>query len=504
MSTSPQAIVIGAGLGGLSTALSLAAKGWKVEIYEKNSFAGGKLSMRQSNGFHFDLGPSLLTMPHVFKRLFSECSRNIADYLEFIPVTPHWRLFFEDKNSFDLTSDMAELSRQLSRFSPTLPSQFFSFLSHAEKQRELIESSYFYSGAEKLGDILAQKKPTDIISIDFVRSMKQRIERYISEPHLLNTLAYFCKYVGSSALNSPGFLTMIASIQFTYGVYHVKGGMYKIVEALKKVAQELGVTIHYNAPVTGLWLDRSKSVSKGVILNDGEKKGSDIVLTNMDTLSFYTMLKSNQGLKIGPVIKKMEKRFEPSCSGIVLHLGTSKRYPQLAHHNIFHSNDPDKQYRLIFDKHLLPDDPTLYVVAPLRSDPSLAANENDIIKVLPQIPYINDKNTYTKDDMVTLRTTVLEKLERMGLDKLRDHITEEIVLSPWDIEERYGSYRGSIYGVVCDRWKNLAFKPSRKSHIIDGLYFTGGSVNPGSGMPMVILGAMETAKLAGKEYGNRS
>jgi diapolycopene oxygenase len=185
-------------------------------------------------------------------------------------------------------------------------------------------------------------------------------------------------------------------------------------------------------------------------------------------------------------MKKLAK-FEPACSGFVLHLGLKKIYEQLAHHNFFYAEDQKKHFETVFNLKKLPEDPTIYLVAPTRTDPSQAPAGCDNIKILPHIPYINDENQYSEKDYLAFRETVLDKLERMGLKGLRDNIIVEDMWTPQDILKRYYSTRGSIYGVVSDWKKNYGFKAPKRSTKYKNLFFTGGSVNPGGGMPMVML-----------------
>jgi diapolycopene oxygenase len=185
----------------------------------------------------------------------------------------------------------------------------------------------------------------------------------------------------------------------------------------------------------------------------------------------------------------------------VVHLGVNRIYPQLAHHSFFYSRNQDQHFDRVFRDKKLPDDPTIYLVAPTRTDPSQAPPGCDNLKILPHIPYINDKNPYTYDDCVALKEICLTKLERMGLTDLRKHIVVEDFWTPFDIQRRYGSNRGAIYGVVCDRRKNFAFKAPKRSGDCANLFFVGGSVNPGGGMPMVSLSGQHVARMILSEAG---
>jgi diapolycopene oxygenase len=217
---------------------------------------------------------------------------------------------------------------------------------------------------------------------------------------------------------------------------------------------------------------------------------ADYVVSNMEVIPAAEQLLQEPAHKM-----KCLQRFEPSCSGIVLHLGLNRVYPQLAHHNFFYSADQSRHFRRVFREKRMPDDPTIYLVAPTRTDPTQAPPGCDNLKILPHIPYRNDQHPYTRDDCIALKGSCLGKLERMGLTDLRKHIIVEDFWTPFDIEERYLSNRGSIYGVVSDMRKNFAFKAPKRSADYHNLFFVGGSVNPGGGMPMVTLCGQHVARL---------
>jgi diapolycopene oxygenase len=193
-------------------------------------------------------------------------------------------------------------------------------------------------------------------------------------------------------------------------------------------------------------------------------------------------------------VRRMERILEPACSGLVLDLGLDCKYEQLAHHNFFFSGNQKEHFKTVFRKKQIPHDPTIYLVAASRTDPTVAPEGCDCLKILPHIPYINDKNPYTREDYMALKERVLDKLERMGLTDLRKHTVFEHVWTPFDIQQNYYSNRGAIYGVVSNRWKNFAFKAPKQSRRYQNLFFTGGSVNPGGGMPMVVLCGQNVAK----------
>jgi diapolycopene oxygenase len=249
---------------------------------------------------------------------------------------------------------------------------------------------------------------------------------------------------------------------------------------MERLAIELGVEIRLNTEVEEIQTQDERA--SAIRLNNGEVIPADIVVSNMEVIPAMQKLLHSSSAEL----KKMQ-RFEPSCSGLVLHLGVDRIYPQLAHHNFFYSAHSRGHFDAVFHSGRLSDDPTIYLVAPVKSDPQLAPKGCEIIKILPHIPHINPDKPLSPVDYLALRERVLIKLERMGLTDLRKHIITEEYWTPQDIQARYYSNQGSIYGVVADRYKNLGFKAPQRSSELKNVYFVGGSVNPGGGMPMVTL-----------------
>jgi diapolycopene oxygenase len=480
----PKIIVIGAGLGGLSAAISLRAAGFNVEVFEKNDKAGGKLNVLTKDGFTFDLGPSIFTLPQFFRSLFERAGKRFEDYVQIQPVSPHWRNFFEDGLVLDLYPEpdrMHQELRKLPDYTPKLWDQWRAFLTYSKQQYDIVDRGYFARGLDTLWDFIRFYGLFGLASkIDWRRRMSDSIARQIPSPHLRSILEYFIKYVGSSATNAPGFMNLMPNIQFEYGLWYVKDGMYNLAIGLTRLATDLGIPLRFNQPVAKILTQNGRVT--GVHLHNGTAVPADFVVSNMEVIPTYQQL-----LQETPAFLRKLDRFEPTCSGLVVHLGTNRVYPQLAHHNFFYSKNQTKHFDTVFNQKRLPEDPTIYLVAPTRTDPAQAPPGCDNIKILPHIPYLGDPNPYTRDDYIAYKDRVLEKLERMGLTDLRKHTVVEDVWTPFDILERYASHRGSIYGVVSDWKRNYGFKAPKQSTRYPNLYFTGGSANPGGGMPMVIL-----------------
>lgn len=495
-SKSKNVVVIGAGLGGMSAAIMLARSGFRVTVLEKNAHVGGKLNLLQTGGFSFDLGPSIFTLPEIFRPVFEGDGKRLEDYIALQRVDPQWRNFFEDGLVLDLWEDRAKMRTALAPFGPRTIQEYEDFLAYSRRQYQIVERGYLRHGLDTFGQFLRFYGWKDARDLDYLRSMSGSIYKRLSNRYLRDIFEYFIKYVGSSALDSPAFMNLMPNIQTEFGLWYVGGGLYELARAFRRRMYECGVTLRLDHEVVSI--DHARRAVTGVQVRTSD--GSTAVLEADYVVSNMEVIPAMQKLLDAPraEMKKL-RRFEPSCSGIVLHLGLDRVYPQLAHHNFFYSRDLHAHFRRVFREGKLPDDPTLYVVAPTRTDPSQAPQGCDNIKILPHIPALKEGQSASREQYLALKEICLDKLERMGLTGLRRHIVVEDFWTPFDIEARYGSNRGSIYGVVCNRRRNFAFKAPKQSSRFRNLFFVGGSVNPGAGMPMVTLSGQHVARMISEQ-----
>jgi diapolycopene oxygenase len=494
MTGAKSVVIIGAGLGGMTAAIMLAKAGLRVTIIEKNHRLGGKLNLLEEQGFKFDLGPSIFTLPQIFRPLFESDERTFEDYVRLCRVDPQWRNFFEDGTVIDLWEHSEDMRAELARLRDGVAAfeDYQRFVTYSRAQYEVVERGYLREGLDGFWQLIRFYGLGGGRDMDWANSMTGAINKRIRDPYLRDIFAYFIKYVGSSANDAPGFMNLMANIQLQFGLWYVSGGMYELARAFECRLGELGVVVRLGCEAVRI--ERIGERVTGVTARDSEcgeiPLSADFVVSNMEVVPASEKLLQQSSRQM----KKL-RRFEPSCSGIVVHLGLDRIYPQLAHHNFFYSRDQSAHFNRVFREKKLPDDPTLYLVAATRTDPSQAPPGFDNIKILPHIPYINDKNPYTHEDCVALKEACFDKLERMGLVDLRKHIVVEDFWTPFDIERRYGSNCGSIYGVACNRTKNFAFKAPKQSKEFANLFFVGGSVNPGGGMPMVTLSGQHVARM---------
>lgn len=487
-------VVIGGGLGGLSAAISLRQQGYQVDVYEQNQHIGGKLNRLEQDGFGFDLGPSILTMPHIFESLFARSGKEMKDYVQIEHLPHQWRTFFPDGDVLDLHKDLDDMKNKNDTLTAKDIKQYEKLLAYSKKLYDITEEGYFDQGLDTMSDILRAHGPLKALrKFDINSTMFEAIDGRISNAHFRDMLSYIVKYVGSSAYHAPAVLNMMIYMQHAQGIWYVKGGMNQLANGLVTLAKEIGVTFHLGRKVVKL--DTYKKDVTAAYLDDGTKLTANYFVSNMEVIPTYEQLTKEPE----KFTEQLKKKFEPASSGLVLHLGVKKQYPQLAHHNFFFSRDAKKQMTRIFDQHILPDDPVIYVVNVNKTDDSQTLPGHENLKILPHIPYLQEDGM-TRQDYEAFAEEVLIKLESMGLTDLRKNIVTRDMWTPHDIERTYSSDRGAIYGTVSDKKMNKGFKHKKQSEQYDNLYFVGGTVNPGGGMPMVTLsGQQVAAKIVGKD-----
>ena len=482
-----RAVIVGAGLGGIGAAATLAAAGWRIEMFEKNSHVGGRLNLLERDGFKFDLGPSILTMPQLFESVFERAGRKLDDYMELQVLAPEWRNHFEDGTTIDLYNTPQETVGKNEKLGERDQKDISRFLAYSKALYETSKPSYFDRGVDSFWSMVRYHGLwQSLFGFDIFSTMHQGVSRYITNEYLVKIYDFFIKYVGSSAFHAPAVLNMLPYIQHEFGCVYVKGGLYNLALGLRKLLEDIGVTIHVDAPVAEIVREGRRAT--GIKLEDGTVHTGDVVICNMEIIPAHRAL-------LGASEKDVRRfsKFEPACSGLVIHIGTDREYPMLGHHNFFFSKNPQKHFTDVFKRKVLPEDPTIYLVAAARTDKTQAPDGCENIKILPHIPHLQDTPP-SEADYEALKNRVLDKLERMGLEDLRKHTIVEHMWTPHDIKRLYNTNRGAIYGVVSEKKLNHGLKAPKKSELYDGLWFVGGSVNPGGGMPTSLLSGIQVAQ----------
>jgi diapolycopene oxygenase len=486
--------IIGSGLAGLAAACTLAARGHRVEVFEKNAWLGGKAAQLQAQGFRFDMGPTILIQPSVLRRIFAEAGRHLEDYLSMVRLDPQWRCFFEDGRRLDLMDDPASMAAQLDAVWPEMGKGYLKFLEMSRQLHSISDRFFFWRsiGSIKdtmdMGGALNLKVLRDVLRMRIGRTVAGTIREFIPDANTGQMLDHFVQYVGSSPDASPAILCAIGHMQMEEGIWYPMGGTRAIPEALVKLARELGVTFYTETDVTKI-LDEAPAAGrqarkvKGLLTDSGRLYHFDAIVSNADAVRTHRELVGGQAARAF----EHKRKYEPACSGVVLYLGLNKRYDHLAHHDFVFSRDPHEEFHHIYTLGEPAPDPTCYLAATAATDPTSAPAGGEALYVLVHTPYLREHHNW-KRMLPAYRQVILDKLKRTaGLRDIEDRIVFEAALTPQDIHERYRVLNGAIYGISSHGVWQGAFKPANRSRELNGMYLAGGAAHPGPGMPMVLM-----------------
>jgi phytoene desaturase len=479
--------IIGSGLGGLSAACVLASRGYRVTVFEKNSWVGGKAAILREGGYRFDMGPTILICPSILRKIFAEAGRELDDYLQLVQLEPQWRCFFEGDSTVDLYGNAAQMRENLARFSPeTIAS--YERLGQISEELHAISNRFFFwrsigsmSDAFQAGSLRNLSLLRDVSHMKLGQTVQGAIRREVKDERIAQMLEHMVQYVGSSPEKAPAILYAIEHMQRSEGVWYPLGGTHAIPEALEKLARECGVEFRTNLAVTRIATEAGRVT--GIETEPGEFVPLAAVVANSDAVRTYRELLN------GPFARSFNRRrsYEPACSGVVLYLGLKRRYPQLAHHNFVFSRNSAEEFHAIYDQYRLAPDPTCYVCAPACTEPSVAPAGGEALYVLVHTPHLRPSHNW-KEMFPRYRRVILEKLARTaGLDDLESAIEVERFLTPEDIGSRYAVWNGAIYGIASHGRLRGGFKPANHDPELRGFYLAGGAAHPGPGMPMVLM-----------------
>ncbi len=520
--------IIGAGMGGLATGIRLAVAGHKVDIYEQNERVGGKLNLLEQAGFRWDTGPSLITMPFVYRQLFESAGRKLEDYVDLVPVEPVCRYFYPDGTRFEASDSIGHMTAEIERLNPADVQGYFRFMAYSRKLYDLTAEAFLFQGINSGRDFF-KLKPQTAFQIDPFRTVHQAVKSYFKDPHLVQLFDRYATYNGSSPYLAPATLNIIPYVELGMGGWYIKGGLYQLACAYARLAQEIGVQIHCGPEwgVSRILTENRRAT--GLLLTSDQEIQADLVIANSDVA--YTkreLLESGvegrgSGVREGDggqeaeagdfrssifdfrlktsVLSPQSSVLEPSCSGFVLFLGVNRQYAQLAHHNIMFSQDYMAEFDTIFKDKKPSADPTIYICWTGCTDPTHAPPGKSNLFVLVNAPYLSSAFDWQAPGAAqTYRDLVIKRMEEFGLDGLSQNIESEAIMTPLDLERRYNADRGAIYGTSSNSRFSAFLRPPNRSRRYKGLYFVGGSTHPGGGVPLVTLSAKIVADLIARDY----
>ncbi|NGP87941.1 phytoene desaturase family protein [Fodinibius halophilus] len=481
--------IIGAGLGGLTAACLLAKEGHQVTILEKNEQAGGKINEVRADGFRFDTGPSLLTMPFILEKLFERCDVEINDFLDIEPIDPICRYFYPDGSQFDCYQEKEVNIAQLQEYAPEDVEAFIEFNEYAAKLYEHTKDAFLFNPLYGLSD-LSSLNLTDFFKIDAFQTVSERIDQMFETELLRKFFKRFTTYNGSSPYQAPATLNVIPHVELAMGGFYIDGGIYALVEALTELAEKLGVHIQYKTEISAI--ETTNGAISGIRDSSGTHHSAEVVVSNADAAETYLNFLDEKDLSL--LKQKKMDRLEPSCSGFVLLLGIDKTYNALEHHNIFFSENYRHEFQQIFEEKVMPDDPTIYIANTSHSNPGDAPEGGSNLFVLVNAPYLSDELDW-ETETESYKRKIIRTLQERGLTYLEDHIVYSQTITPKDFYQRYRSNKGSIYGTSSNSKFAAFMRPRNKSRSVKGLYLVGGSTHPGGGIPLVTLSAFHAVEL---------
>lgn len=475
------AVVIGSGIAGIAASIRLACKGYSVNVFEKNSYPGGKLSEIKLGDYRFDAGPSLFTMPHLVEELFTLAGKNAKDHFDYHthPVSCHY--FWEDGTFFRGYTDKAKLTNELKSVFHVNPNDFLKKLEKAARIHQYTSPVFLEQSLHKLGNFF-NKKTLSALSrsyqFDLHKTLHQSNLDDVKHPKLVQLFNRYATYNGSNPYKTPGIMSVIPHFEWNVGTFFPKKGMISITESLVNLAQELGVTFIYNTEVKELTVDKSR-ISE-VVTQNGVFK-ADVVVSNMDI--YYTYH------KLLPKFPRPERTLqqERSSSAMIFYWGMKKKFDQLSLHNIFFSEDYKQEFKEIFEDKTLGNDPTVYVHISTKLNPEDATPYGESWFVMINTP------ANVGQDWDNLRAharkLILSKLSRILKEDMAEYIEVEDYLDPVRIDQKTASYQGSLYGTSSNNPFAAFLRHPNFSNKIKGLYFVGGSTHPGGGIPLCLLSA---------------
>lgn len=487
-----RAIVVGTGIAGLASAIRLSAKGYEVSMYESNPYAGGKLSAFEIDGFAFDAGPSLFTMPGYVDELFRLAGKNPRDHFQYERLELACRYFFPDGKMLNGYADPQRFAGEIEAVLGVPAKVVDTYFKEAERKYRQTKGVFLERSLHKLSTYLTRETLVGVANLwrlGIFSSLNEVNEKHFKEPHLVQLFNRYATYNGSNPYTTPGIMSLIPHLEHGIGAAYPKGGMISIANSLVELAEEMGIQIHLGTPVEEILVEGKQA--KGVVVK-GETLRSDVVVCNVDVVPAYRHLLKSQ--------KAPEKvlNYERSSSAMIFYWGMDRKFSDLDLHNIFFSADYAEEFKHIFETGGVTEDPTVYINITSKHDPAHAPKGGENWFVMVNVPC--NKGQDWEELRRRIRGDVLAKLSRMmeGIprEELEQAIVVEDYLDPPRIEQRTGSFRGALYGAASNDRFAAFLRHANFSRRIGNLYFCGGSVHPGGGIPLCLLSAGIVSDLA--------
>jgi len=488
--------VVGSGIAGLAAAIRIASKGYAVDVYETNDYPGGKMRELRKDGYRFDMGPSVFMLPELIDELFELCHKNPRDYFTYNPLDVSFKYFFEDGCVINAYTDVEKFGEEIALKTIDTKKTFDNYRKDIETKYKITNGVFIENSLHVFRNFINWKTVYGLFNfhkIDAFKSMNKGNKSFFKDPRLVQLLNNFATYIGSNPFVAPATLNVIQHLEINLGTYLPEKGMYSIVSALVKLSEDMGVKFHYNTTVEEIITASADHGGKkkkviGIKTKKAELIAYDRVISNMDI--YYTF---NKLLPKELAPKRILE--QPKSSSVIgFFWGVDKKHENLGIHNMLFSNDDEAEYKAIFNNNTVSDDPSIYISISSKQIKEDAPKDCENWFLFVTVP--NDKGQNWDELVIRTRKNVFEKVNRMLKTDIEKHIQFEELLTPPMIKENYSSPFGAVYGNSSDDKFASFFRHSNFSKNISGLYFVGGSVHPGAGIPM----CLNSAKIMGKVF----
>ncbi|WP_122500003.1 phytoene desaturase [Pseudomonas viridiflava] len=489
MTPAKNAVVIGAGFGGLALAIRLQAAGVQTNLLEKRDKPGGRAYVYKDEGFTFDAGPTVITDPSAIEELFTAAGKSIKDYVDLLPVSPFYRLCWEDGTQFDYANDQASLDRQIGALNPRDVAGYQRFLAYSK--------AVFNEGYLKLGAVpflsfrdMIQAGP-QLARLQAWRSVYSKVSEFIEDEKLRQAFSFHSLLVGGNPFATSSIYTLIHALERQWGVWFPKGGTGALVQGMVKLFEDIGGRIELNAEVASIEVSGARAT--GVRLRDGRVLNADCVASNADVVHTYANLLAQypRGVKEGARLKR--KRFSNSL--FVIHFGLKRPQPQLQHHTVCFGPRYRELIQEIFKGDALAEDFSLYLHAPCITDPSLAPPGCSSHYVLSPVPHLGNAPIDWEIEGPRYRDRIFEYLEKYYMPGLREDLVTSRIFTPNDFRDELNAYLGSAFSLEPVLQQSAWFRPHNRDANLANVYLVGAGTHPGAGVPGVIGSAKATAGL---------
>jgi len=488
MSENKSAVVIGAGIGGIVTAIYLAKEGYKVDIFEKNSSPGGRCGQLVRDGYRFDLGATMLMMPSVYKKAFQSIDTPLFEDGDIHPMEDLYNIYYDDNSVFTFSSDENKMREQHEKLEAGSYQQAQKYISKGYEIFQIGINQLIGRNYDHILQFANLKNAALLFKLKTFISNYSYAKKFFRNQHLRMAYTFQNIYVGQSPFNSPALFSMVPAAELTEGSFFPKGGMHTIVNKLVTKANELGIQFHYNSAVAEIKLNGKKA--EGIVLDDGKEINVDVVVANADLPYVYRSLLPDKGKS-----KRLD-RMNYSCSAICFHWGLDKIYPQLAHHNVFLSDEFIGGLDAIFKDKTVNNRPCFYVHAPARTDSGAAPEGHEALSIIVGTGHLDPTKNQDWDMLKQkVRKAVIDRLKQQGLEDIEEHIMHETCFLPGTWESACNISRGSIFGSLAHNMLQMGyFRPHNQHNRYKNIFFVGGSTQPGNGIPNVLISARLTSE----------